>query len=273
MPSEPASSSGEKQVPNRSARDEAIPTSFFGRARHYVTHRVDPLTSLFLVLPLYVIYQIGVLLQMQCQEGLGCQWVSNGADFITRSMLEATHGSRLTFALISLGVGAGLFVAILWARRRSKLHPRLFVPVVLESALYASLVGPIIVMTQHAVGLGAPGQDSFAGDIVASFGAGLHEELIFRAVLFAGGIFVLQKLGVKPFLATVSSGLVSSIVFSAVHHLGALGEPFTVQAFVFRVGAGIAFATVYRVRGFAIAAWTHALYDIWVFSGQRFLGH
>jgi membrane protease YdiL (CAAX protease family) len=230
------------------------------------------MTSVFLVIPLYLVYQIGTLLQMQCDER-GCTWVRNGVDFVTGNVLEATHGSRLTVAAIALAVGLGLAGGALWARRRSKLHPRLFAPVIAESTVYALLVGPTLVAAQQAMGLGAPGSRNYLSDVVSSFGAGLHEELIFRVVLFGGGAFALKKFGMKAWQAVIASALVSSLIFSAVHHLGALGEPFTIRAFVFRTLAGLLFATIYRTRGFAIAAWTHALYDVSVFTTERLLGH
>jgi hypothetical protein len=260
-----------KPAARGAARAEA-PRGAFARARAYVTRRVDPLTSLFLVVPLFLIYHLGVLTQMDCSGG-GCRWAGNGVDFITSSLLSATHGSRLVYALIALGTALALGGGVLWARRRAKLHPRLFVPVLLESALWASLVGPTIVALQRAVSLGAPGATSFLGDIIASCGAGLHEELIFRVVCFAGGAWALKKLGTRPWIAVVIAAVASSLLFSAVHHLGALGEPFTISAFVFRVLAGLFFATVYQTRGFAIAAWTHAMYDVWVFAMQRLAGH
>lgn len=237
----------------------------------YFAERVDPMTSVFLVTPLYLVYQIGTLLSMRCDDRGSCTWVRNGVDFVTGNVLEATHGSRLAVAAIALAVGIGLAGGALWARRRSKLHPRLFAPVLAESTLYALLVGPTLVAAQHAVGLGAPGSGNILTDIVTSCGAGLHEELIFRVVLFSGGTFALKKLGISTWKSVTVAGLGSSLIFSAVHHLGALGEPFTVGAFVFRVLAGLLFAFIYRARGFAIAAWTHALYDISIFATQRLL--
>ena len=48
--------------------------------------------------------------------------------------------------------------------------------------------------------------------------------------------------------------------------LGPVGEPFAFAPFVYRTLAGAFFATVYQVRGFAVAAWTHAIYDVYVLS-------
>ncbi len=241
-----------------------------GGLRGYLSRRVDPLTSVFLVLPQYLIYQLGVLLRMQCTADGACSGTRNGADFLTDTLLPFVGGSRFTMALLALGVGALLAGAALYARRSAKLHPRMFVPVIVEGAVYASLVGPISVGLQHAIGLGARHGETFLDDVVASCGAGLHEELIFRAGLFAGGLWLLRRTRLRPWFAMAIALSVSSVLFSLVHHLGPMGEPFTVRAFVFRVFAGALFGVIFRVRGFAIAAWTHAVYDIWVMGLSRF---
>jgi hypothetical protein len=44
--------------------------------------------------------------------------------------------------------------------------------------------------------------------------------------------------------------------------VGAYGDPFTAQAFTFRLVAGLFFSALFVLRGFGIAAWTHALYDV-----------
>lgn len=239
--------------------------------RTHLLARVDALTSVLLILPLYVVYQLGVLLRMECGHGV-CSGSRNGADFVTDTALALTGGSRLTVALLALAVGAALGGAALYARKKARMQPRLFGPVLLESALYASLVGPLSVGLQRAIGLGARGGGSFFDDVVSSFGAGLHEELLFRAGLFAGGAWALKRAGLKPWVAFAGALAGSSFLFSLAHHLGPLGEPFTLRAFVFRFAAGGIFAVIFRVRGFAVAAWTHALYDVWVMGLQRFSG-
>ena len=63
-----------------------------GGVRAYLSRRVDPLTSVFLVIPLFVVYQLGVLLRMRC-DARGCSGVRNGADFVTNNIMVATGGS------------------------------------------------------------------------------------------------------------------------------------------------------------------------------------
>jgi membrane protease YdiL (CAAX protease family) len=60
-------------------------------------------------------------------------------------------------------------------------------------------------------------------------------------------------------------GLVaSSLLFAAAHYVGPLGDAFDLYSFTFRTLAGMFFAILFVVRGFGIAAGTHALYDVLV---------
>ena len=53
-------------------------------------------------------------------------------------------------------------------------------------------------------------------------------------------------------------------MISAIHHIGVMGDPFTLGTFLFRFFAGILLAVIFHVRGFAVAVYTHAIYDIFV---------
>jgi hypothetical protein len=99
---------------------------------------------------------------------------------------------------------------------------------------------------------------------VMSVGAGVHEELVFRLGLFAGGAALLRLVGLRLTIALVASCLISSAVFSAVHHIGPQGDPFTLQVFVYRALAGVMFAVIFYFRSLAHAVYTHALYDVYV---------
>jgi hypothetical protein len=62
----------------------------------------------------------------------------------------------------------------------------------------------------------------------------------------------------------VAWALASAVIFSGMHYLGPLGDPFDARSFVARGVLGLALTLVYATRGFAAAVWTHALYDVWV---------
>jgi membrane protease YdiL (CAAX protease family) len=74
-----------------------------------------------------------------------------------------------------------------------------------------------------------------------------------------------RALSVPPIRAWVAALFVSSAVFAFVHHLGPDGEGITLTALAFRTLAGLFLGVVYGARGFAVAVYTHALYDALVF--------
>ena len=56
------------------------------------------------------------------------------------------------------------------------------------------------------------------------------------------------------------------LAFSAVHYIGPLGDAFELPSFFFRFLFGLALNGLFLIRGFGVAAWTHALYDVLVVS-------
>ncbi|MFZ9889561.1 MAG: type II CAAX prenyl endopeptidase Rce1 family protein, partial [Myxococcota bacterium] len=149
-------------------------------------------------------------------------------------------------------------------RRRGELHPRLFPWVLLESSVYAVLFGTVVNTLVQWLGLGALLAAGFGpgNALVMSMGAGLYEEVVFRLLLM-GGLYRLLSLRSGPtWWAGVLSLLVSSFVFSAIHHVGSLGEAFTLSAFIFRFVAGAVLAAIYALRGLGVAVYTHAIYDV-----------
>src|SRR5690606_38509690 len=88
--------------------------------------------------------------------------------------------------------------------------------------------------------------------VVMCAGAGCHEELVFRVVLIAGGALALSKLArLSDTKAAWIAAVGSSVIFSAIHYLGPLGDDFHLVSFTFRFLAGMYLAAVYRFRGFA----------------------
>jgi membrane protease YdiL (CAAX protease family) len=233
--------------------------------RTYLQQSREPLTAAVAVLPLFVAYQLGILFT---------GGVRNGVDFVT-DLLFAAFGNSLTGYLgFNLAVLVGFVGAVALLRRRGELHADVLPFLLLESAVYAVLVGFVVnaliqltgvahlLQIPVAAGGSSPG---LLTRVTMSVGAGLYEEFAFRLVLMGGMFVALHRVAGQPrVLSAVVALVVSSVIFSAVHHLGNMGEPFTLDAFVFRFFAGAVFAGLFHLRGFAVAAWTHALYDVWV---------
>lgn len=228
--------------------------------------------SLLFAIPLLLLYEAGAAWVTTTSESP----LRNGADVLLRALL-ATGGVHSTLAFTAfLVAAAGVVVLAEWRRRRVKgLEAKVFAGMMAESALYALLFGMVVgTATQWVLegvgfrlaadGAGTMASLPLAEGIVLSLGAGIYEELLFR-VLLAGGLFVLFRSGGLPRgRAGVFAALLSALAFSAFHYVGPYGDPWQLQSFTFRFLAGLAFSALFLVRGFGIAAWTHALYDVFL---------
>jgi membrane protease YdiL (CAAX protease family) len=212
-----------------------------------------------LVFPVYLLYQLGLSIT---------SGIRNGADLFTELllMLRGWHPEALWGLAGAIVVAYG--VALWRMKTKKRFSPALFGLVALEGTAHGVVMFLLVNRVMQAIMMGGRGDDyPFHIDVILSLGAGFHEELVFRVLLFGGMIF----LGAKIFKAesiwlVIGAALVSSMIFSAIHYVGPLGDPFTVSSFVFRTLAGCYFAAVYRVRGFAVVVYTHAIYDIGIFA-------
>jgi hypothetical protein len=222
------------------------------------------LTSLILVFPLFLIYQVGVLFTLP---------MLNGADFVT-VLLFNSFGLTIKGYLLFLAAVVALFaLALAMLGRKQHFNARVFLPVLLESTVYALTMGSLIVLLMTKVlgispnlAAGLPAQGLLAR-LVMSLGAGVYEETVFRLGLLGGLIVAFEKLARMNRWAAVLGALVlSSAVFSGVHYIPPYGDAFGLGSFTFRVLAGIVFGVLCRARGFAVAVYTHAFYDIFVLA-------
>ncbi len=139
--------------------------------------------------------------------------------------------------------------------------------VMCESAYATS--GQLSTETFELSGGPSTGMPRLVVDIVTGIGAGIYEELVFRLILICLLMLVLEDLlGMSHLRSIILAVVISAALFSAHHHVffvngrfGA-GEAFTLGRFIFRTLAGVYFAVLFAVRGFGVAAGTHAFYNI-----------
>lgn len=219
-------------------------------------------TSLVLVLPLFLIYQLGVVLIYP---------MINGADFLTRFLFQNLGLTRSAYLAYTAAVALLYAISVTVLRRRQQINLSIFVPVFLESAIYALTMGSLIVLVMTRVFGISPrlsvgiGQQGFITRVVMSVGAGFWEETIFRLVVLTGIVALCERvIGMRRAIAVLIGFVVSSFLFSAAHHIPPYGDSLYMGVFTFRFLAGICFALLFWFRGFAVAAYTHALYDIYV---------
>jgi Type II CAAX prenyl endopeptidase Rce1-like len=225
-------------------------------------------------LPLFLAYEVLIFI---LNEGEVSQ-IRVGADVWIKEALASIGGTTL-FSLGILVLVIGLAIVIAERRKRIPLRLDYFAGMAVESLAYAVVVAYVIstiVGIIFSMGLAivhAPAaialQSATAGMstirlIVLSFGAGLYEELVFRVVLVGGLFYIFKLLFEGRTGAYIMAALLGAVAFSAVHYMGTLGDPFDPASFTFRFLFGLALNFLYLARGFGIAAWTHALYDVLV---------
>lgn len=222
----------------------------------YWTISRTPLTSLVFALPLVLAYEGGVLL-------LGRGSPRNGADVWLRHLLDAL-GFGAYFLLPVLTV-LGLLAWHHMEHDRWNFSGGVLLGMAAECILWAAmLVGLARLQDRYWPLAAAAGWDGVVARLIGFCGAGLYEEVLFRLLLLPLLIWVFERLGAPTILAAALGLVASSLLFSAAHYVGPLGDAFDLYSFTFRTLAGMFFALLFVVRGFGIAAGTHAVYDVLV---------
>jgi hypothetical protein len=166
-------------------------------------------------------------------------------------------------------------VLIVRERRREKvpLQAGVFAGMMFESVIYAMVFGTVVgTLSGWILGglrlaadpAGAMGRLSAADGLVLSLGAGFYEELLFRVLLVGGLMAVFKSAGVGKTATRVWAAVLAAFLFSAFHYIGPYAYPLELSSFTFRFLSGLALNALFIARGFGIAAWTHALYDVYV---------
>ena len=225
-----------------------------------------PRYSLLFALPLLVLYEL--LAQLLS----GDSGIRNGADVLLKTLFALLGGQNglSIFAVVLLGTGLALIIRD-W-RSSGAPEIRYFVGMAGESVGYALLFGGV---TSALTGLLLHGprgliiQGGTALDVptqlMVSLGAGLYEELLFRVVIVSAlAKLALVIFGWKPWIAGAFATVLGALIFSAFHYVGPMGDTLELSSFVFRFVAGLLLSGLFLMRGFGIAAWTHALYDVFL---------
>ncbi len=231
------------------------------RERSYFIVSRSLSASLIFVIPLLVIYELGILSDINA----AALWVKTPISWL-RAHPAQLLGANITLILNAIGILA-VFMAVRRLGRLGALHLGTFYGMFAESCVYALLIGPIallpLVGRWEFPGF-SPNLSNFWAKIVMSCGAGVYEEFLFRFLLLGIIFFLAQELGkLGRFSAGALALFISGAVFSAAHFLGP-GENPAYSAFIYRLVAGMVFGVIYLARGFGIAAFTHALYDVYV---------
>ena len=217
--------------------------------------------SLYFLLPLLVIYEIGALTLLSDTQLTATRLLGQ---FFAMFGVTGVHLP----AIAVVGALLGMHIA----RKKDPWLPELkLYPVMWGESLVLAL--PLFVLMTVllrdqplTVGDGEIPWGLWRHDMVIAIGAGVYEELLFRLVAIAA-IHAVTKdlLSLPEEVCIIASVGISSLGFALVHFLGA-HNPFTMTKMLFYTVAGVYFAAIYLTRGFGIVVAVHALYDVLVFT-------
>lgn len=223
----------------------------------------DPAVSLFAVLPLWLLYE-GLRLLLTPTEG-------NGAEVILFRAFAAMGPYGVLVPRIGLAVLVVLAMRSVLARHIP--WARVLIVVALEGMVYGLLLGPVAsaLATPAARLCLAPIDPALLQNLVASLGAGIFEELVFRLGLMSAlawlALRATHTFGLPRWFAGAVAVGVSAVTFSWFHHL--CGEPFDRPVFLFRVMAGAILGVLFWLRGYGVCVYTHAMFDIYFYLTQH----
>lgn len=232
-----------------------------GAVREYLSATRSPLVAFAVTLPLLLLYNVGLLM-----PGADAM---NAADLLTGIVLRFA-GLQGFLAVNGVLVLASVILMIVLFRQ-GRFRLRQWVALCGEGlALGLALGYAVVSVLEHAHVLAAPSgpRYSLMQALSLAAGAGYWEELVFRLGMVGGPIAVARRLVrgtafadyAKVTLVGLVAVLASSFLFSLAHYVGS--ESFVPYTFWYRALSGVVFALIFLMRGFAVVAYTHFLYDV-----------
>ncbi len=229
--------------------------------RDYFGATRSPLVAFVVTLPLLLLYNVGLLMPGADEM--------NAADLLTGLVMR--FAGLQGFLIVNGVLVLTSVVLMLVLFKQKRFRPRQWLFLCVEGLLLGLALGYAVVSVleqAHALAQGQRGHYSVMQALSLAAGAGYWEELVFRLGLVGCPIFAARRLVRGSTLADrakiVAVGafalLVSSVLFSLAHYIGS--ETFVPYTFWYRTLSGVIFAIIFLVRGFAVAAYTHFLYDV-----------
>lgn len=217
--------------------------------------------SYIFALPLLFLYELLIRISQAGQE----QIVRISVDIWFQSLFSYVGLNGLTAVLL---IAAAIGGYIIFRKRGSlpKLKGTYFLWMMIECLFYAVLFSVLISQFLELM-LNIDLQNSLERLsrlqlFALSLGAGLYEELFFRVLLVSGLYYLFNKLFSTNQGAFVVSVITAALIFSGVHYVGEFADSWAIEGFLFRFLFGLTLNVIYVNRGFGLAAWTHAIYDL-----------
>jgi hypothetical protein len=224
------------------------------KVRGYLKETRRPVYSAALVLPFLTIYHIGTFV-------LHTTYI-NGADALIIRILRSFSVHSMFGSALVLGV-----CFVIWQARTHaswKINSGMLLIYFLESVCFALLLLFTFGWLSAHFSLNLGPIKRGLSELVLYCGAGIYEELVFRAFLLGVLIATFKLVFQKKNVAITAAAVLGAMLFSSFHYLGPSGDIFSLQSFMQRTIGGLYFSILFVTRGFGVTAASHALYDIFL---------
>lgn len=228
-------------------------------------------------MPLLLLYEF-LIIFFRYDKG---NYTRNAADVWIKYVIQflGVRGGIFAFGLLILALVIYGFVSMV--RTKQDINPKFALYAIFESSAYAWILAFVAswLTSFVLVHLWIDEQTQF--NLVLALGAGVYEELIFRAIGYGLLPYALMLLFRLPdllkrphrdkksvtrnvsFELKIFAALLSSLLFAWVHQIGSFS--LTDYTALYRFFMGLLFCLLYETRGLGIVVWTHSLYDVFVF--------
>jgi len=230
------------------------------------THQ--PLVCLAFVLPMLIWYDVSMILNPDA--------IRSGIDRLLQSILSPF--GQASIGVMPLLCAGSLLLLHHRQTKQAAFHLRTILWIAVESIALAT----ILFLACDAMLLCLNGQrpQPLAGlatlfsdpqqyvKLLTCVGAGIHEEIVFRLLIFGSLYHWLRQSNDRHNVAMIVTSILVSILFATVHCdvINPEGYPFEVSTFLFRFLASIFLCVLFHFRGIAIAIGVHAVFDILAIS-------
>ncbi|MBN1466550.1 CPBP family intramembrane metalloprotease [candidate division KSB1 bacterium] len=227
--------------------------------------------------PLLLLYEFFIIFFRYDQEN----YTRNAADVWIKYFIQHL-GAHGTFAFGVLILAFVAFGFISMVRARVDLNVKYALYAIFESSIYAWLLAFIASWLTSLILVHLRMDEQTQFNLVLALGAGVYEELIFRAIGYGlvphllAAIFRLPDLFRRSasdhrrsinrhigFELKLFAALISSILFAWLHNVNSFSlADYTT---LYRFCMGLLFCLLFEIRGLGVTVWTHSLYDVFVF--------
>ena len=240
-------------------------SKFGDSLKRYFSTTHSLLYSYLISLPLLLLYEVLIFVSQPDPQHV----VRISVDVWIKTLFSYLGQDVLSITLIFVAL-IGVVVLYRERDRLSSLNMSYFFTMLIEASAYAFLLALIISSTVSGllqmVQTSPVESLSTVQQLALSLGAGLYEELFFRVILVSALLYIFKKVFTKQYISFGLAMIIAALLFSLVHYIGAYGDAFTFSSFLFRFLFGLALNAIYIWRGFGMAAWTHAIYDLMVIA-------